>query len=218
MAVTYGDIAFLNDIRAVTNTFSSPDISGSHTILLVAVSYRNDLGSVTSVTHNGDSMTSQGTFTKLDITTEWFLLASPDAGINDVVVTMSTTNVDGVASATYFTGSDGTIGTIANTTYDNADPSISVTSATDEVVIDCLAGGTSAGGDPTAGTGQTKRMSAVPAGASFDRMAMSTEAGATSVTMDWTGVQGSGKYGVLTGLSITEGTQVSPFIPKIIMS
>lgn len=82
-----------------TNTFSHT-ISGSDTILFVAVSNENG-GAMTGVTYNGVAMTEIGTGQG---TLHLYYLINPTAGANNVVATRATTTNDFHAWALSYTG------------------------------------------------------------------------------------------------------------------
>lgn len=77
-----------------------------------------------------------------------------------------------------------------------AQPSLTVTSATDEMVVDCVTDNHIAGSSDTgtAGGGQTK-IYGISAGTSNHSGFASDEAGAATVSMDWTGVTVTNRWG-----------------------
>ena len=186
MAIAFGTTTATDFVAATSYTQSAVSVSGANTYALVMVGLRTNIGDITGVTFNTVAMTELSQWNNSDGTqTIWlFGLAGPTTG--DVVVTGDTSLAAGVITSIYTgvaqTSSTGTIATdksAVGVPTDNS--SVTVTSATDELVVDCV--GWNSGGEATAGTGQTKR--AETGNASMD-IASSDEAGAASVAMTWT--------------------------------
>jgi hypothetical protein len=162
--------------------------SESDRILLVGLmaSIAAESAHVASVTYNGVALTrllrrSQPSLLDGDL---WYLI-NPDTGTHNVVATHDETPSDfagvsvgyrNVHQTTPFGNSGTTGGTAAPMTQD-------VSSATDELVVDVLA--FAVAGGVTVGGGQTQRGNQLEA--SVWGAAMSEEAGASTVTMSWTG-------------------------------
>ncbi len=168
-------------------------VSGSNTALVVSVT-QVDTGSVigvAGVTYAGSALTSlpncttalpgfAGTFT-----TFWYKI-NPASGSNHVVVTLNGTSYKPVAHAVSFTSALQTatasdFGCVTASGTSTA-PSVSISSAIGEIVMDTLNSGVESA--PTIGANQTDRGSFLSAG-EFASDA-STEPGASSVTMSWT--------------------------------
>ena len=183
------------DATATGNSSSGTSLSWSHTtttnsdrILIVGVSWRGT-GSVSTVTYNAVSMTSIGSASGPNNTKmEMFRLVSPSTGTNTVQVTF-TGSIDGSVggSYTFYNAHQSSFGTFAsNTGSAGVSPAtVDVSSASGETVVDCVSWDRSPA--MTAGGGQTERWDADDNGDADIRGGGSTEAGATTVTMSWTG-------------------------------
>lgn len=159
---------------------------GTPTLAVVGVALGNDSAVVvTTVTYGGTLMTlirNDVDVTGIRAKTWLYRLVSPPTGAQTVRVNLSISNRV-VAGAITVRGSDTTtpISNHNGTRGNSASPSVSVTSAVGELVVDAVA--LDEGGSWTAGAGQTER---------WDRQqfpvsgAGSTEPGAASVTMSWT--------------------------------
>ena len=191
MAIVIDNTTGQEFTAATSYTITGFTVTGSNTYAIVGVGLRTNTGDITGVTFNGVAMTELQQLNKAASTmTTWlFGLAGPTTG--NVVITGDTSLAAEVVVSTY-TGvaQTGSTGTIATATGDSDTPSVAVTSATDELVVDVV--GWNAGGDGTAGAGQTKRSEGVAGnGISMD-LATSDEAGATTTTMSWTIPAGGG--------------------------
>ena len=119
----------------------------------------------------------------------WGLVA-PSTGANDVVVTYTNSTNSGVdvlmagaITATNVSQSS-PLGTPASATGSSTAATVNVSSATDELVLDIVGTGTLVS---TVGANQTQRwLQNVNFNSQCGNGAMSTEAGAASVTMSWT--------------------------------
>jgi hypothetical protein len=159
---------------------------------------------VSGITYNGTGMTFLASINNTDsvaniLITVYYLVA-PTTGPNNIVVTRSgapvtNSSVCGIS----FTGVDPTIplGTAATATQNNGStPSVTVAGATNDIIVDfqaILNSPTTA----TAGSGQTGRVSLLVAGGS---LIASTEAGASSVVMNWT--LGANKWSSAVGVAV----------------
>ena len=191
MPIAFGAATGQEFAAATSYTVSAVTASGTNKYALVMVGLRTNTGDISGVTFNGVAMTELQQLNKSASTmTIWlFGLANPTTG--DVVITGDTSLAAEVIVSIY-TGvaQTGSTGIIATATGDSTTPSVAVTSATDELVVDIV--GWNAGDDGTAGAGQTKRSEAfIGTGASMD-VATSDEAGAASVTMSWVVTTGGG--------------------------
>lgn len=213
-----GPLAFDNatgdpDTGATPNprTFSHT-CNGSNRALIVAVEYTTGGGSlgavgVSALTYNGVSLTQiirQVVSDELAI--ELWKLSNPASGANTVSITFDDL-VFSAAAALSFTGAHQTTasltGTAASNTGTNSSPTVNVSSAAGEIVVDGfgLRRNTdfTPNGDPAAGAGQTRHTH----DASNISCYSSTEAGAASVTMSWSYTLNSGTtYWAIAGVSV----------------
>lgn len=167
-------------------TFSHTCGAGSDRGLVVGLAWNASAGmAITGVTYNGVAMTHTGA-TGTDGTNRrstQYALANPASGANTVSVAFTgTASLIGFGGSSY-TGVDqttpiraGTPNSGGNTT---GNPSIAITSQTDDMVVDM---GHFSAISAAVGAGQTQRFQ-VAAG---DRACASDEPGASSVTMSWT--------------------------------
>lgn len=186
-----------------TSASFSHTCAGSNRLLMVAIA--NDAGDSFqpgAPTYNGISMTSVGAinnatdFANVRLTV--FRLIAPATGSNTLAFSIGPVNF--VVVAVSFNGVNQTtpLGTAATATGTTAaQPSVTVSSAVNDLVFDAIGTLNSAADTFTAGTGQTKRAS-VDNGADIGG-ASSTEAGAASVVMDWSSPN---RYWSSVGVSI----------------
>ena len=173
---------------ATTYTQSAVSVSGTNTYALVFVGLRSATADVTSVTFNGVAMTELGdVLNAVPSLHVWvFGLAGPTTG--DVVITGDTSLAAEVITSIYQgvhqTVSTGTVAT--NSAVASSAVTVNVTSATDELVVDCC--GWNAGNGPASvGADQTDRKQSPASGNGISmNIASSDEAGATTTTMSWT--------------------------------
>ncbi|WP_040549672.1 carboxypeptidase regulatory-like domain-containing protein [Pedosphaera parvula] len=163
-------------------TFAHTTGAGTNGLLLVGVSTDNST-TVSSVTYGGINLTNVGGATapgNPKPRAEIWSLPNPPVGSNNVVVTLSgSANI--VAGAATFTGVSQTapLGNFTGTSSSSGSPSVSVSSASGELVFDTV----SAGASVTPGAGQTQRWNQTQAAISGGS---STQPGAASTTMAWT--------------------------------
>lgn len=160
--------------------------SGTDRLLRVTTSHFDSSDTVTSVTYNGVALTavpSGSTNNGQYYITAYYLIA-PDAGTYDIVVTVSGSVFDFGAGAISYTDAHQTtpLGTAVTATGTSTTPSVTVSSAADELVDDGLV--IIHGGTLSVGAGQTQRWNAIASGG-FIKYAGSTEGGAASTTMSW---------------------------------
>lgn len=160
--------------------------SGSNRALFVKVSYYDSGDSVSAVSYNGAAMTfiSGSKIANGQYTVEWYYLVNPATGSNTVSVTM-TGSVFGIGvTSISFTDAHQTTpyGTPVTGTGTSTTPSVSVSSAATEIVLDGIV--IVHGGTLTVGAGQTQRTNEIGGGGSI-KHAASTETGAASTTMSW---------------------------------
>lgn len=163
--------------------------AGSDRLLLLFVAHYHSSNTISSASYNGVSMTAvtngaavTGSGYLCFITT--FYLVAPATGSNTVSVTPSGGLFDFGACAISLSDVHQTVplGTAANATGYDTTPTVTVSSATGELVVDGLVIMNS--GTLTVGAGQTQHWNAPTANA-FIRYAGSTESGAASTTMSW---------------------------------
>lgn len=128
-------------------TWSHTVGTGADRILVVCVQFRNvSSETITGVTYAGVAMTkTDGSSTNMtvansdNIRSEIWTLANPNAGANNIVVTFSAA-VRGVGEASSWTGVDQTtpLGTYASATGSSTTPSVAVSSASGDVVVDSM--------------------------------------------------------------------------------
>lgn len=170
----------------------TPVASPPSSLAVVLQIYNDASNSVSGITYNGAALTkmtgatsgSQGGFSSH--TEIWGSdgLTLP-SGAQTVQITFAATGSYCQAGAISVTGSNTTTCFSNAAVADNPSsttPSVTVTSATGELVVDITSN--SAGLIPTVGAGQTSRFTYNPAG--LFAGGSSTEAGAASVTMSWT--------------------------------
>jgi hypothetical protein len=163
------------------------DCTGANALVVFVARSFSSATVVNSVTYNGVAMTQDFTATLPPGVDAW-VLANPSTGSNNVVVTMAAACDIGVA-AVALSGVDTTdILRAANqTTAASAASTVSnsITSATDELVLDYVAiNGNPATLAVTAANGQTELLNFIDSGNSI-RNGLSWKAGAASVTSGW---------------------------------
>jgi hypothetical protein len=183
--------------NATSLTFSGT-ATGSNRCLVVAIAHKHSsvLRTVSSVTFNGDALTSRAAASRSTafMGSELWAMVAPDATTGNVVITLSGA-ADICATAVFMTGvaQTSTFGTAATENGNTADPDLVVTSSTGELVVDSFAGSTT--GAVVVGSGQTERGNqASGTSGQLVRHGCSTEVGAVSVNMGWT--RGADNYAV----------------------
>lgn len=184
MAVSF-DAASSSSGSGVTSLSWSHTCTGADRGLIVGVG--NYPLRAIAVTYSAVATTSEGARSDPNADpgeVEQFSLIAPATGANTVSVTWTgSAATDIVGGAVSVTGADQTDlarpqVTAANT---GVTPSVAVTSAVDEFVVDVVE---NFGQTLTVGAGQTQRWNLAPS--AFITSAGSTEPGAASVTMSWT--------------------------------
>lgn len=175
--------------------------SGADRILVVAVQIArgSSIPSVSTVTYAGQSLTktdgAPADMTKQNSANtkrvELWKLVNPPTGTNNIVLTISAggslTNRAVVgAEASSWTGVDQTtpLGTSASASGTSTTPSVDVSSAAGEVVVDSVGAGATTSTTLTVGAGQTQISTTQPLNAGVG--ASSYEDGAATTTMSWT--------------------------------
>jgi hypothetical protein len=141
---------------------------------------------VTGVTYNSVALAQITNFTQLfssNYRLECWYLVAPATGANNAIITWSASQARVCGVAVSFSGVHQTVpfGTVAKATGSSTAITVDVSSAAGELVFD-IAACIGPGGDMTVGASQTQRVQS----ASDDRIGLSTEAGAATVTMSWT--------------------------------
>ncbi len=164
--------------------------TGSNLLLLVAVALNSTSDLVTGVTYNGVALTRLAMAVASGGTRRVYLyaLVAPVAGTHTVVVSYSSTPNHFAAAAVTYSGVDQTTprGTPVTNTGTGFTPTLSVASASGELVVDAVTYANQ--GNPTlsVGAGQTERVNTKDATVNAATpIGMSEEAGAASVTMSW---------------------------------
>jgi len=191
MAIALDAVARSSTGAAATFSWTHT-VAGADRIIVVAVAIRNT-GSqtVTGVTYAGVAMTkTDGAAADMthvnttNIRVEMWKLVAPVTGSNSVVVTLSASASAACVSSSW-TDVHQTVplGTWAEAASTNAAPTVTVSAAANDVVVDVL--GNLNNALPTVGAGQTL-LRENPTGVSIPHVAHSQEAGAASVVMSWT--------------------------------
>lgn len=210
--VAVAQVTFVNSASNTGASVSSVTISsytvaaGNNRLLIVGISVVNDgqagALAISSVTFNSVALTQVCNANVSDDSRSWiYRLIAPDVTTANIVVTFGAATAEWISvGAANFTGVDQTTpcGTCASDTDDNTTYSASVTSATNDIVVDVFT--TENGTSATVGAGQTANWNNA-IGSSGGSGSSSREAGASSVTMSWTAA-GSPSHSVLTGVSL----------------
>ena len=189
MAVTHDAASNPAKATSATSLTFAHTCSGTERVLVVGSSVDDLVPADTTATYAGVSMTGIGALTNNFDRSELFGLIAPATGANNVVITAAATQGSIAGGAESVNGADQTTGwgTAATAEADNSTaPTVTVTSATGELVVDNVAGGDLISQQTaTAGAGQTERWDST--GVDSNGFAIgSTEAGAASVVMSWT--------------------------------
>ncbi|MCI0562799.1 MAG: hypothetical protein MN733_30320 [Nitrososphaera sp.] len=190
MAVAYDADAQSAQINNTTNTVTwSHTVTGDDPLLLVYVAIDGaDTATVSTVTYNSVSLSSQAGLEHGNERLELWSLVNPATGANDVVVTL-TENAHFRGSAISFTGVHQTtpLDTPVTAAAQAESTSVDVSSATDDMVVNCVTVDSTID-ENTPGASQTVRWSDLWY-SNLDRFMGSTAPGAATVTMswDWTG-------------------------------
>jgi hypothetical protein len=192
MTIAFDTVTTSNSGNNVSSlTFSYTTSSGlSNSILLVDSHtwYASlSISSLSSVTYGGNSCTSIGV-TGTNNNSDDFLAGmhyklAPTAGAANVVITAGSTQFSITGAARVYTGVDQTtpIGTaVTNKSNSSTNPTVTVSSATGELVVDCLS--TAGSQNDTPDVSQTSRYAAT---VNTLRSRGSDKPGASSITMNW---------------------------------
>jgi len=186
-AAAIGGIA-VDTVTTGTGTGSSITVShttsGTDRLMLVGISAQGTAPVVSGVTYGGVTLSLVGSYGSGTWIAFWIykLLAPVSQTANVVVSFSSSPNYGGVVSVMTFTGVDqnNPLGTFVSANGYGTTASVTVSSATDELVFDTMDSPSS----PTVGADQTQRWNLSGYGGQYG--AGSTEPGAASVTMSWT--------------------------------
>ena len=168
-------------------TFSHTVGSGANRLLIVGVTMTKGIETCTGVTYGGTALTLIGQSQAGDAAKAYlWKLASPPSGAASVVVTCSAAE-NFAGGAISFTGVNiNTNGGFAAASGTSTAPSVNVTSAAGELVVDAIA---SKGDGISLAVGTSKTLQWTNKTGTAKENALgggSTEAGAPSVTMSWT--------------------------------
>lgn len=190
-----GSVAF--DAASTSSYTGGTSFSWSHTCtgsdrcLIVGISSGGAGGgaaTITGVTYNGVSMTSIGSVSVGAARVWQYQLIAPATGANTIAVTLNGgVNAEWNAGGVSFTNVNQTtaVGTPATANGTDATPTVNVSSAATEIVIDTISWSLASWDLGTVGAGQTQRWNSnVGGGDTFG--AGSTETGAATTTMSWT--------------------------------
>lgn len=189
MAVTFDATATSKVANATSLTFSHT-CSGSNRVMIVASS--TDAGvNTTDITYAAVALTEingiSDNFLGLANRSEQWGKIAPATGANNVVITVAS-SCGIVGGSVSVNGADQSTGwhNSATANGNSTAPSVNVTSAAGELVVDQMANGVGATDLPTAtvGAGQTQRWN--DDNNNENRGCGSTEGGAATVTMSWT--------------------------------
>lgn len=177
---------------ATSTTVTVPlTVSGADRLLVVGIAnYRNTTENTTSVTWNtSENLTERDGQQNGDCRIELWTLTAPSTGTHNVVVTTSASTDISVCCYS-LNGVDQTtpLGTSVNAGGASTTPSVTVTSATGDLVFAFLGVNSASGAAVAVGAGQTEQATEELAGANFNILEseISTEAGASSVVMNYT--------------------------------
>lgn len=161
---------------------------GTPTAVAVGLEIYTGVSTVTGITYNGVSMIRAFTkaITAATTSVEIWGLANPSSGAQTVIITFSAGSSYCQAGSITVTGSDTTTTFSASASAEGTGttPSVSVTSAINELIVDVV-GTAFVNGTQTAGGSQTKRWGTLDAGTnSASGSTLPASAGSTS--MSWT--------------------------------
>jgi len=204
------------DVAAASLIFAASSLTYSHTVgsgqnrgLRCGPAYADALAgtaTISSVTYNGVAMTLVAGSLQTailaatyDIGVANYLLANPDSGANNVVITMSEScdAIFGGSDAWSGVNQNNPAGTAAIATGTSTTPTVNVASATEEVPLAAVLAEDDTG---AFASGDTERWE-VGGGAGAAVSAGSSQIGAASVTMDWSGSMDTIEW-VISGFSL----------------
>lgn len=203
----------------ISNPTATIDCTGANALVVFVSRSFSSATVVNGVTFNGDAMTADFQHPSLPPGIDVFTLANPDQTSGTVQVTLAAGADCGVACIALAGADTADVlrATDVTTTASSASTvSNSITSATDELVLDFVAiNGNPASLAVTASNGQTEQLNFIDSGNSI-RNGLSTKAGATSVTSGWAiGAGASNIAQVLVAVKAAAGGGGS-VVPKIL--
>lgn len=188
--------------------------AGSDRILLVKVAHYDSSDTVSSVTYGGVALTAvPGASTANgQYRIGWYYLLAPGAGTANIVVTVTGSVFDFGGAGLSLTGVHQTVpfGTPVTATGTDTTPTVTVSSAADELVVDGLV--IIHSGTLSVGAGQTQRWNAI-ATFGFIKYAGSTEVGAASTTMSWSNSSSQTWAIVAVPIKPTVGAPATSIVP-----
>ena len=164
--------------------------TGSDRGLVVGVTWVAASVTISSVTYNGVTMTSEGAVTSTlssALHLEQFSLIAPDTGANNIVVTFSAAVAGVIGGGVSYTGANQTDLTGTQVSVNNGVSSpatVDVSSASDEIVQDVVLKNST--DTITVGASQTQRWNVNIGTNGLHNGGGSTETGASTTTMSWT--------------------------------
>lgn len=173
--------------QIITNLSFTLNPSGDNRLLVVGISYYDATGTAGTVSFAGANLTRHIRQAGGGESSELWYLVAPATGLGTVTINFSASMTDVVAGGHYWTGVDQStpLDTGTSSSGANTDPSLTVASAADDVVVDNLYHfDTTFMELPDVGALQTQRWSRI--GLDDAGGASSSEPGAASVTMSWT--------------------------------
>ena len=193
LAVENQSSSFGNNVASVTWSHTSSGTNRGIVVGAAAVDYGDDL-TITATYAGASLLAKTESFNgNASLHAQQFVKENQASGANDVVVTFTGINVDARVGAVSFNDVDQTTGFSALSTTDtgnSAAATVDVTSATGEIVIDCMVDGEGTAA-PTPDGSQTSQWAGTNG---VVEGGCSTEAGATTVTMSWS--QTSGEWAI----------------------
>ncbi len=184
-AVTFDQVTTGSCASCSSVSFSCTVSAGSDRLLLGSVSAKRAGSSeITGVTYNSVSLTNVDGIDNGSVSSHLWQLVASATGANTFVATSTATDFELNAACESYTGVDQTtpLGTSVTASGTDTAPSVTVTSASGELVKDAI--GLDHSGTLTVGSGQTSRYNEIGLGG-WNKYAGSTEAGGSSVVMDW---------------------------------
>ncbi|MDI3467904.1 MAG: hypothetical protein OJF50_006725 [Nitrospira sp.] len=216
--VVFDATNFAQCVGCSSLSFSHTVAPGSNLAIAVAglvYEASTSYDSVTGITYNAVPLTQKcnnttsGTVPHKD--SGWWYLAGPSTGANTVTITASGAVSALLGGSISASGVDQSapMGACATANGSSTTPSVAVTAATGDLVLD--GGVIDHVGTLTVGSGQTERWNIIdPNG--FVKFFGSTEPGASSVTMDWTNSSGTPNW-ITTGSSLKQAAAGATVVP-----
>lgn len=186
MAIAFDAASEAGTPAYATSLSWSHTCTGDNRILIVGLSFFLTVTDV-AVTYNGVAMTLVDNAVGGNGGKPWmFRLVAPATGSNTIAASW-TTSSSCAGGGMSFTGvsQSAPLGTAAKNTGASTTPTVDVTSASGELVVDVVSNA-NAGGAPSVGADQTERYNQLGSGTNNVYGAGSHEAGAATTTMSWT--------------------------------